>query len=289
MKTDILLDAIGMINDDTIQDSKKRCRSTKRKCIKWGAVTACFVLAFTIIIPYISDVVGPKRGLGQNDLWPANTIEFDGAYYKTVDMTDVAALEKYNLPSEITDDMIGDHLGTGLDVDENNYSEFYAYKPYESIVNEERICRAVYIIKFDDADIAFALFCGFVSYDNNTCEDASEMFYAYGIGSLKDIESIQAEGHSEIIDTTVIESFYNALINSPAYGNDGYQAMIFEGKSEAEQQKLSDDLTGNMIKIRVESIYGTVCYLNYYPTINYINWFHNYYKFCSDIGTLIMS
>lgn len=63
MKTDILLDAIGMINDDTIQDSKKRCRSTKRKCIKWGAVTACFVLAFTIIIPYISDVVGPKEGL----------------------------------------------------------------------------------------------------------------------------------------------------------------------------------------------------------------------------------
>jgi hypothetical protein len=288
MKTDILLDAIGMINDDTIQDAKKTCRSARRKWIKWGAVAACFVLALTIIVPYISDVVGPKGGPEQNDLRPANSIEFNGAYYKTVDMEDIAVLEEYNLPNEITDDMIGDHLGTGLDADGNNYGEFYAYKPYESIVNEERVCRSVYIIKIDDTDTTFGLFCGFVSYDNNTCEDASEMFYAYGIGGIKDIASIQAEGYSEITDTTAIENFYNALINSPVYGNDDYQARVFEGKSKAEQQKFSDELTGNMIKIRVESIYGTVCYVNYYPTINYINWFHNYYELFSDIDTLIM-
>lgn len=101
---------------------------------KWAAMAACLVL-LVASVPYIASIVSHRGGPGQDDpMRPLNVIEYNGAYYEVIDMSNIDLLDSYNLPHQITPDMVGDSLGTGLD-DAGKASKemFYVYEPYAHI------------------------------------------------------------------------------------------------------------------------------------------------------------
>ena len=249
--------------------------------VKWGAMAACLCLAVGLAAP----VLRHKGGPGQDDpLRPLNVIEFSGAYYESIDMTDTKTLDAYNLPHEITPDMIGASLGAGLDHNgEQTRQVFYQYVPYADIITvtteleQARAQRAVYIVE-DGSAYSFALFCNFIPFDSNTHTEASEMFVVYGVDEAEDIAKITV-GKDEITDTAKIKELFDNLYHSHAMGNDDYQNAIFKGMSAEEQQALSIKLADSAVEIRIVTVEGVaINNITYFPTINYAYWALNYYK-----------
>lgn len=249
-------------------------------------MAACLCLVAGIANP----VLNPKGGPGQDDpLRPLNVIEYNGAYYESIDMSDKKILDTYNLLHEITADMVGIFLGAGLDHDGKQTRQvFYQYAPYADIVTittelgQKRAQRAVYIVE-DGGVYSFALCCNFIGFDSNTHTEASEMFVVYGVDEAEDIASITI-GKDKITDADQIKTLFDNLNNSYAMGNDDYQNVVFKGMSEEEQQSLSIDLADSMIEIQIETAEGVaINNLRYYPTINYMSWALNYYKLNTPI------
>lgn len=287
MRTEDFAEVLGDISETHIVEARAERKAKKPVWIKWGAVAACLCLVVGIAIP----VLDPKGGPGQNDdLRPLNVIEYNGAYYEGIDMTEKNVLDTYHLPHEITSDMIGSSLGAGLDHNgEQTRQVFYQYAPYADIVTtttepeQERAQRAVYIVE-DGGAYSFALFCNFVPFDSNTHTEASEMFVVYGVDEAEDIANITI-GKDKITDADQIEALFDNLNSSYAMGNDDYQNAVFKGMSEEEQQALSIELADSMIEVQIVTTDGVVINnLCYYPTINYVSWALNYYKLDTPIA-----
>ena len=153
----------------TLKDSyleKKQpavCLKKKRQSlwIKWSTVAVSICLIIGIAIP----IFQPKGGPSKNDPFrPLNVIEYNGAYYECIDIANTEILDKYNLPHEITPDMIGISLGTGWDYNGKQTEQIlYQYVPYANIgvvssqLNEQRSQRAVFIAEENNI-YSFALF-----------------------------------------------------------------------------------------------------------------------------------
>ena len=286
MTNEKLYEVLGDINEKHVKEAREYRKTKKPVWLKWGAMAACLCLVVGIAIP----VLNPKGGPGQDDpLRPLNVIEYNGAYYEGVDMTDTKTLDAFNLPHEITEDTIGASLGAGLGpAGEKTEQTLYQYVPYADIVTittelkQERAQRAVYIVE-DGGENSFALFCNFIGLDSNTHTEASEMFVVYGVDEAEDIASIII-GKDEITDADKIKALFDNLNNSYAMGNDDYQNAVFKGMSEEKQQALSIELADSMIEIRIETTEGiAINNLRYYPTINYVSWALNYYKLGNPI------
>lgn len=260
------------------------CLKKKRQSlwIKWSTVAVSICLIIGIAIP----IFQPKGGPGQNDpLRPLNVIEYNGAYYECVDMDNADILGNYNLPHEITSDMIGTSLGSGWGSNGKQTKQiFYQYIPYADVcvmnsqLNEKRTQQAVYIVEEDGA-YSFALFCNYIGFDSNTHTEASEMFAVYGVDAAEDIAIIKID-EKEITDIDTLNKFFSGLCDSYSMGNDDYQDAIFKGMSEKEQQLLNIELADSMVQIQIITVDGVVInHIEYYPTINYIYWANNYYRF----------
>lgn len=202
-------------------------------------------------------------------------------------MTNTKILDAYNLPHEITADMIGAAIGTGLSQN-GGQKAFYQYEPYADIIavtaetKQELAQRAVYIVK-DGGSYSFALFCNFIFFDSNTHTQASEMFAVYGIDEAEDIANITI-GSDKITDASKIKSLFDSLYNSYSMGNDDYQNAIFNGMSEEEQQALSIKLADSAVRISIVTKEGVaINHITYYPTIGYVSWALNYYRLDNPI------
>lgn len=288
MKKEEFFNIIGEVDEHKVATAGMAMNAKKSRLVwlKWGAVAACLCLVVGLAIP----VLNPKGDPGQEaPLRPLNVIEYNGAYYEIIDMTDRKMLDTYNLPYEITADMIGISLGSGSGHNGKQTKQvFYQYAPYADIVTvtteleQERAQRAVYIVE-DGGVYSFALFCNFVLFDSNTHTEASEMFVVYGVDEVEDIASITIGG-KEVTDKDMINTLFDNLYHSHAMGNDDYQKAVFKGMSEDEQQALSIELADSMIEMKITTTEGVVINnLRYYPTINYVSWALNYYKLSSSI------
>lgn len=280
MKKEKLYEVIGDIREDYINDAHKTAKKSHPGWLKWCAMAACLclVVGFTFLS------LSPKGGPGQSDpLRPLNVIEYNGAYYESIDMTDTKILDTFNLPYEITADMIGISLGAGFDHDGNPTEQtLYQYLPYADIVTitteleQERAQRAVYIVE-DDGAYSFALFCNFVGFDSNTHTEASEMFVVYGVDEAADIASITIDGET-ITEKDKINAFFDGLYHSTAIGDNDFENMFFKGKNEDELLLLNAELAESVVDIKITTTEGVVINnISYYPTINYVYWALNYY------------
>lgn len=265
----------------------KEAREYRPAWVRWGTMAACLCLVIGLAIP----VLNPKGDLGKMDpLRPLHVIEYNGAYYEGVDMTDTKTLDHFNLPHEITTDMIGVSLGAGFDAaGEKTEQILYQYVPYADIVTitgelqQKRTQRAVYIME-DGGDYSFALFCNFIGFDANTHTEASEMFAVYGVDEAEDIAGITI-GKENITDAERIKALFDKLNSSYAMGNDDYQNAVFKGLSEGQQQALSVALADSMVEIKIETAKGVaINNLCYYPAINYVSWALSYYKLGDPIA-----
>lgn len=265
MKQEQIHDALNYLDDDMIESVGALRNSPKRSraWIKWCAMAACFTLIVSISIPLIS------RLTSKDPAEIENVLQYNNAYYSILDMENAEILQEYKLPSKIEKSMIGQYVTT-VTTKDNKSGVLYEYS-FEANNSQS----AVFLYKEKDKDFTFALFA---NYLDAQAVEAKAMFAVFGISSFEDIAEIVVDGES-ISDKSLIEQFYNNMVQSEAMNEDAYQELVFQHKPEAEQQALATQLAEDSLSIKIVTMDGLVAkWISYHPTIKCIDWGTYHYK-----------
>ena len=274
MTNENILDAIGGINENAVQDAKAYKRPKSKRWFRWGAMAACLCLVIGIAIPILHHK--GKGGIDHQDpLQDTAAFELNGKFYEVVETPEV--LEKYGLPSKITEDVAGDHVAyLKSDGDDSSYEctpietdmELYQYNPAAS--------DGVYVLRNGETWCA-ALFCNFYQFDSNTNCSLPELYRVYGIESADDIKSItemdnnnENETGTPVVERQEITEFYNMTIALGSYGNDDFQAEVFGNIPEEKLQEAHSAFAENQRNLRVETKDGLRFFIAFYPSYNWI-------------------
>ena len=106
--------AMGYIDDDLVTGAVEYKRTKKKNSwMKWGAMAACLCLVVVgaFIAPNITD----------NAQDYVETVFYNGAEYAVCGTGEVSILEDCGLPTEITKDLAGEHLGYLEQAEKNTY------------------------------------------------------------------------------------------------------------------------------------------------------------------------
>lgn len=271
MTNENILDAIGGINENAVQDAKAYKRPKSKRWFRWGAVAACLCLVVGIAIP----ILHHKGGIDHQDpLQDTAAFELNGKFYEVVETPEV--LEKYGLPSKITEDVAGDHVAYLKSDGDDSYEctpietdmELYQYNPAAS--------DGVYVLRNGETWCA-ALFCNFYQFDSNTNCSLTELYRVYGIESADDIKSItemdnnnENETGTPVVERQEITEFYNMTIALGSYGNDDFQAEVFGNIPEEKLQEAHSAFAENQRNLRVETKDGLRFFIAFYPSYNWI-------------------
>lgn len=271
MTNEKILDAIGGINENAVQDAKAYKRPKSKRWFRWGAMAACLCLVVGIAIP----ILHHKGGIDHQDpLQDTAAFELNGKFYEVVETPEV--LEKYGLPSKITEDVAGDHVAYLKSDGDDSYEctpietdmELYQYNPAAS--------DGVYVLRNGETWCA-ALFCNFYQFDSNTNCSLTELYRVYGIESADDIKSItemdnnnENETGTPVVERQEITEFYNMTIALGSYGNDDFQAEVFGNIPEEKLQEAHSAFAENQRNLRVETKDGLRFFIAFYPSYNWI-------------------
>lgn len=271
MTNENILDAIGGINENAVQDAKAYKRPKSKRWLKWGAMAACLCLVVGIAIP----ILHHKGGIDHQDpLQDTAAFELNGKFYEVVETPEV--LEKYGLPSKITEDLAGDHVAYLKSDGDDSYEctpietdmELYQYNPAAS--------DGVYVLRNGETWCA-ALFCNFYQFDSNTNCSLTELYRVYGIESADDIKSItemdnnnENETGTPVVERQKITEFYNMTIALGSYGNDDFQAEVFGNIPEEKLQEAHSAFAENQRNLRIETKDGLRFFIAFYPSYNWI-------------------
>lgn len=271
MTNENILDAIGGINENAVQDAKAYKRPKSKRWFRWGAMAACLCLVVGIAIP----ILHHKGGIDHQDpLQDTAAFELNGKFYEVVETPEV--LEKYGLPSKITEDVAGDHVAYLKSDGDDSYEctpietdmELYQYNPAAS--------DGVYVLRNGETWCA-ALFCNFYQFDSNTNCSLTELYRVYGIESADDIKSItemdnnnENETGTPVVERQEITEFYNMTIALGSYGNDDFQAEVFGNIPEEKQQEAHSAFAKNQRNLRIETKDGLRFFIAFYPSYNWI-------------------
>lgn len=293
MKNEQFFDVLGDIDDKFIAEARENAgkHNPTKNVVRGIAVACAAVLAFScalwVLHSYIEvNQLQSSDGVEGDSVLPLFAwnkkknqvpiliiIEYNGAYYEPLNMSDGKSLDRYNLPHKITEDMVGERVAE-LSSDSGEHFTFYEYTPYDG-VNQ----KAVYIASNGNF-YTFALFCNYIRYNNDTnlYDTAQEMFAVMGVYSEEDISRVEIGG--SVLDSNEdIERFYDLLCNAEAMGEDSYQRDVFSGMSEQRQQKFCIELADTALEIKITAKHGfRECRLTYEPKINYVDWALNHYK-----------
>ncbi len=271
MTNENILDAIGGINENAVQDAKAYKRPKSKRWFRWGAMAACLCLVVGIAIP----ILHHKGGIDHQDpLQDTAAFELNGKFYEVVETPEV--LEKYGLPSKITEDVAGDHVAYLKSDGDDSYEctpietdmELYQYNP--------AAFDGVYVLRNGETWCA-ALFCNFYQFDSNTNCSLTELYRVYGIESADDIKSItemdnnnENETGTPVVERQEITEFYNMTIALGSYGNDDFQAEVFGNIPEEKQQEAHSAFAENQRNLRIEAKDGLRFFIAFYPSYNWI-------------------
>ena len=273
MTNENILDAIGGINENAVQDAKAYKRPKSKRWFRWGAMAACLCLVVGIAIPILHHK--GKGGIDHQDpLQDTAAFELNGKFYEVVENPEV--LEKYGLPSKITEDVAGDHVAYLKSDGDDSYKctpietdmELYQYNPAAS--------DGVYVLRNGETWCA-ALFCNFYQFDSNTNCSLTELYRVYGIESADDIKSItemdnnnENETGTPVVERQEITEFYNMTIALGSYGNDDFQAEVFGNIPEEKQQEAHTAFADDRRNLRIETASGLRFFIAFYPSYNWI-------------------
>ncbi len=277
MKADKLFELLANIDDAHIIAAQKT-KPTSRK-VAFVAAAVCLCTFAAMFLPAFNRK-GSHDGL-HDDAPPENAVTFNGAMYSIIGTDDKDLLAEFNLPYTIDKSVIGRHVGNGNGDETKPAAAFYLFNrplpPGGSDTTVVRPQRAVYVVKTDDG-YGYAIFGNFVPFDTDTHQEARELFAVYGVQCKDDILKIVADGKT-YDDANTITKFYNCLLNSQPFGNDGFQSRVFGGLTEKEQQKLSREMADCAVEISLYTTHGLVTHdIFYHPNIGYIYWACNYYQ-----------
>jgi len=273
MRGNEFLDKMELIDLAYVEAADAKPKGKKNIWVKLGAMAACLCLVIGIAIPILHHK--GKGGIDHQDpLQDTAAFELNGKFYEVVETPEV--LEKYGLPSKITEDVAGDHVAYLKSDGDDSYEctpietdmELYQYNPAAS--------DGVYVLRDGEAWYA-ALFCNFYQFDSNTNCSLTELYRVYGIESADDIKSItemdnnnENETGTPVVERQEITEFYNMTIALGSYGNDDFQAEVFGNIPEEKLQEAHSAFAENQRNLRVETKDGLRFFIAFYPSYNWI-------------------
>lgn len=254
MNREDLYRAIGAVDDDVLAQSEAR----KRGWRKWAAACLCLCVLGAVSILHL-------KGGGQDSAVQAiAALEYGGCCYEVCDLDWV--LEKYGLPGRITADMAGEHLAW-LRRDGAAYKEAAARTDIELYQYAPAPCRGVCVVREGESYLA-ALFCNFRLDDGESAVPLSELYRVYGLNAAEDIASIA--GAKTVTEPEALAAFYNLTVALESEGNDAFQAAVFGGVPEEDQNAAHAAFADDAHTWRIELKTGLRLYLQVYPGYGWI-------------------
>ena len=272
--------SFNKIDDDILERSEMQKKKVTFRWVKWGAVVACLCLVVGVLVSMVTAIFNAKGGYSSQDNVPVvpALLYFQGALYECCDWKE--GLERVGLPTEITAEMVGEHVayiekGGIVDYEESakqTDKELFQYAPAPT--------RAVYILRDGEKYMA-VLFCRtYFPDDVNAYCDLAEVYRFFDISEASDIASIaQTDWNkgkvigTEITDADRIEEFYTITTDITTFislDNDAFQNIVFDGIPEEKQEEAYNTFADDLQVIRVETKNGFHFYLQYYPQYGYI-------------------
>lgn len=288
MKEERILNVLGQVDEEYIEEAAPavKRRSKKPGWVKWGALAACLALFVAVagIVGSWQNWFGHKGGPASNPdsmtdpvdslVQDMRAFEFNGAYYEVTDVTE--ALERYGLPAAITEDMAGRRLSFLESDGGAGYKESAAETDVELFEYALAPCRGVYVVR-DGGKYLAALFCGIIAFDSNTNTEMETLYRFYGIDGADDIASVAEVdwNRNETVGNAVtgsgeIAAFYEISRSLVSYGNDDFQALVFDGIPEDQQSKVYNDFADDLRVIRIETMAGLRFYIDAYPSYGWL-------------------
>ncbi len=181
---------MNQIDDDILERSEVRKKKKSSVWMKWGAMAACLCLLIGVLVPLANSIFNAKGGGDFQDGVPAEPalIYFQGALYQCVYAED--ALKRVGLPSEITEDLAGEHvayleMGGSVDYQETikeTDTELFQYAPAPT--------RAVYILRDGDNYMVALFNRTYFPDDKDAYTDLAETYRFFDISGASDIRHI---------------------------------------------------------------------------------------------------
>lgn len=291
MTREDLFAVLGDIDDAFIMEARKASvRYTPVRNVLRGAAAVC-ALVLVCVGAVWGIRVWTEKGIdavGTDGLpllsWKKNTgdyltlpvVEYRGAYYEILNMSDTAALDRRGLPHTITGRMVGEQVAQ-VRSDGGDAFTLYEYADYNG-VNQ----MAVYIASRDDGvrqTYSFAIFCNYIHRNPALYDTAQKMFAVIGVYSDEDITQVQ-------VGDTVVDAgrFYDLLCGADVKGEDGYQEDVFSKMTEEQQQAFSIELADTAMEVSITTKHGfRACGLTYEPKIRYVDWACNHYRLAEPL------
>lgn len=274
MKDYEILDAVGGIDPAFVNDAAKQPVKKKPAFRFQWAAAVCALLAMVLIIPAVLRKGGtPSYDDGYQALAPLRLLKFNGMLYEAVE--EPAFLKQHGLPETVSEDMVGPHL-SWLILENDTYQESAAETDIELLAYTKAEGRSVYILHENDT-YTFMLFCNILAYDSNTCSPFETLYAVYGINSADDLVSIAETDWNRnktigkmITDRSEIETFYEASLKLEPYGNDDFQAQMFDGIEEEKQTQIHSEFADDCRAVRLETADGRYFWIDVHPSFGWI-------------------
>jgi hypothetical protein len=304
MKREKISETIENINPKYIDEATEYTgvvKTTPKKVwYKWVAIAACFALVLAIGFPFAKDLfISPDQ---KDTVDAVALIEYDDSYLEVIE--NAKRIKKFGLPSEITKDIIGNHIVFLQKViPETKYSDYvvsdtmtnielFEYKPAPY--------KAVRILK-DGNNYYYAIFCNYLVKSNESLP-VQTAFDVFGIDEPIDIISItpvkvdntwKANGKA-ITDSAIISEFYTEISKLTAYSFDEYHEMTFAEKLKKYEDEGNGDIgseaytqvADDLREIMIETKEGLRFTIHYYPSYGWINIVQtmSYYQMSPEIS-----
>ena len=279
-----LYQSMNQIDDDILERSEVRKKKKSSVWMKWGAMAACLCLLIGVLVPLANSIFNAKGGGDFQDGVPAEPalIYFQGALYQCCYAED--ALKRVGLPSEITEDLVGEHvayleMGGSVDYQETikeTDTELFQYAPAPT--------RAVYILRDGDNYMVALFNRTYLPDDKDAYTDLAEIYRFFDISGASDIASIAQTDWNRgkvtgavITELNAIEEFYALTTDITKFvsmGNDEFQSIVFGGIPEENQPEAHNAFADDLQIIRVETKDGFRFYLQYYPNYGLLECTH---------------
>ena len=304
MKREKISETIENINPKYIDEAteyKGVAKATPKKVwYKWAAVAACFALVLVFGFPFAKDLfILPDQ---KDTVDAVALIKYDDSYLEVIE--DAKTIKKFGLPSEITKDIIGNHIVFLQKVIPE--AEYSNYVVSDTMTNIELFefnpapYKAVRILK-DGNNYYYAWFCNYLVKSNESLP-IQTAFDVFGIDEAVDIISItpvktdntwKANGKA-ITDSAIISEFYTEITKLTAYSFDEYHEMVFVKELKKYEDEGSGDICSeaytqvadDLREIMIETKEGLRFTMHYYPSYGWINVVQtmSYYKMSFNIS-----
>lgn len=288
MKREKISETITNINskyiDEATQYRSAGMTAPKTVWYKWVAVAACFVLLFSIGIPFAKDLfVSPDD---KNILDSVMFIDYENAYLEIIE-NNPEAIEKYGLEKEIAENIIGRHIvylqKEIPDAERSNYIVASGETDMELLEYAPALHKAVRIFRNGDK-YYYALFDSYHVKINESLP-IQDGFEIYGIDDADDIVSITpAKGNGTwkasgktITDKAVIAEFFAEISVLLDFSFDDYHDIVYadelkevEGTGEDIGMEAYTRVADDRKDLIIETKDGLRFAINYYPSYGWI-------------------